>query len=446
MNLKTDHKVDDVYGITRELPLNYVIRKGVDDEFIESLARDRHIVIYGSSKQGKTSLRKKHLDDDDYILISCQSRWTTEALNQSILKQAGFEVHIGTERAISGTHKITVSVGAEGKIPFVAKANAKTDYSFEDKGDVAKFQPLALDPLDVNDLIKALNGINFNKFIILEDFHYLPQETQRDFSFTLKSFHENSKFVFIVIGVWREENRLIGFNGDLTDRVQSINADEWSQDQLEEVVKLGSDLLNIKFNESFSDRIIDKSLQTVHIVQEACRSACLNEGVYRTIQGDSLKILADGGKGDEIVQKIIDGQSGRYYGALQNIADGFQETDLDIPKWIVYAMLCFDDDVTEKGIRLRSLSRVMKAKHERGGELNNGSITQTLKAIGSLQSNKGVRPPILDYDTTNRILAVVDRGFMVWLKSQDRNQIAQDMDMPSILGADELKEAIKSDE
>ena len=49
------HKAADVYGIGRELPLNYVVRKHVDNIFVENLTRDKHVVVYGSSKQGKTS-------------------------------------------------------------------------------------------------------------------------------------------------------------------------------------------------------------------------------------------------------------------------------------------------------------------------------------------------------------------------------------------------------
>ena len=87
--------------------------------------------------------------------------------------------------------------------------------------------PLELDPDDVNDIISALNSIKFNKYIVLEDFHYLPTETQKDFSVALKAFHEESKYCFIIVGVWLEENRLTVYNGDLTGRVTSINADKW---------------------------------------------------------------------------------------------------------------------------------------------------------------------------------------------------------------------------
>ncbi len=52
------HRVDSVYGISRNLPENYVARMSVDNNFIESLSLDKHIVIYGSSKQGKNVFEK----------------------------------------------------------------------------------------------------------------------------------------------------------------------------------------------------------------------------------------------------------------------------------------------------------------------------------------------------------------------------------------------------
>ena len=64
--------IEDVYGVSRDLPLTYVEREHVDKVFISSLSRRKHIVIYGGSKQGKTSLRKYALNEDDCIVIQCQ--------------------------------------------------------------------------------------------------------------------------------------------------------------------------------------------------------------------------------------------------------------------------------------------------------------------------------------------------------------------------------------
>src|ERR1019366_8854251 len=89
---RPEHTVDAVYGITRDIPLNYTPRPSVDELLIENLTREKHIIIYGSSKQGKTSLRKHCLKDTDYITVQCASRWTLEEILSNILKRAGFLV------------------------------------------------------------------------------------------------------------------------------------------------------------------------------------------------------------------------------------------------------------------------------------------------------------------------------------------------------------------
>ncbi len=100
-------RLGDVYGVTRDLPLNYVSRDNIDGALIEALSRDKHIVIHGSSKQGKTSLRKWNLDEQDYVLVSCQSRWSLADLHAAVLKRVGYLVEQSQVRTTSGGHKIT---------------------------------------------------------------------------------------------------------------------------------------------------------------------------------------------------------------------------------------------------------------------------------------------------------------------------------------------------
>jgi len=116
---------------------------------------------------------------------------------------------------------------------------------------------LELDPEDVNDIITALADLK--QFIVLEDFHYLPVETQKDFSVALKAFHEQSRLCFIIVGVWLEENRLTVYNGDLTGRIVSVNADTWTHEELRTVINTGEALLNVQFADSFKD-ILDSSM------------------------------------------------------------------------------------------------------------------------------------------------------------------------------------------
>ncbi|MFG2524584.1 hypothetical protein [Streptomyces sp. NPDC048527] len=109
-------RATDVFGITRDLPLNYVTRPAVDDELVAALSRDQHLVIYGSSKQGKTSVRKYHLKDDEYIVATCSNRWNLGQLNSTILKQAGYTVVQTETRAASGHYKIQASAKLSAKL------------------------------------------------------------------------------------------------------------------------------------------------------------------------------------------------------------------------------------------------------------------------------------------------------------------------------------------
>ncbi len=426
------HTTDDVFGVSRDLPRNYVARSNVDETFIDALSRHQHIVIYGSSKQGKTSLRKKCLNDNDYIVISCQNKWTLADLHSNILKESGFAVKQSETKTVSGSNKIAVEVNAGLDLPLFGKIGAKS--GGEDSAsttDQIQYIELELDAESANDVIRALGSINFSKFIVLEDFHYLPDETQRDFSFSLKTFHEASKLSFIIVGVWREENRLIAFNGDLTDRVISVDVDTWDHDSLKEVIKEGGILLNVSFSDDFIQPLLAQAFESVHIVQEACRRTARASGVFETQQ--DYREIGEGIDVKSLVADIVSQQAGRYKGFLNGFVDGFQETDLEMPKWVIYAILCCPLDELEEGIRLRKISKLIKASHPKGEGLNNGNITQILNSSSSLQNKKNIRPLVIDYDATNTRLNVVDKGFLIWLASQEIGEVLDDLGLPEVV-------------
>ena len=375
------HTTDDVFGVNRDLPLNYVSREEVDQKFIDSLARHQHIVIYGSSKQGKTSLRKHCLNDNDYVVVACQNKWNLAELHSAILKECGFSIKQSIERSVSGKHKVVAELEAKAKIPFFTEGGGKAGYEHEaEKNTTETFSPLELDPEDTNDVIRAISEIDFGKYIVLEDFHYLPDDTQKDFSFALKTFHEKSRISFIIVGVWREENRLIGFNGDLTDRVLSVDVDTWSSTSLNDVILEGGRLLNVQFDDNFNLKLLERCFDSVHLVQEACRRACKEAGVTET--RDETQSVGAEIDTAHLVATVVEEQAARYRGFLQRFSDGFQETDLQMPKWIVYAILCCDVTQLEKGVRLRRISKLIKKAHPRGNDLNNGNITQALTGCG----------------------------------------------------------------
>jgi hypothetical protein len=101
-----------------------------------------------------------------------------------------------------------------------------------------------------------------------------------------------------------------------------------------------------------------------------------------------------------------------------------------MPKWIIYAILKSSIEQLEAGMRLRDISRKIKSAHPKGDALNNGNITQALNSASSLQVKKNIRPIVVGYDGSNRNLHVVDKGFLIWLASQNVDELLEDLSLP----------------
>lgn len=423
---KTRERLDDVFGVARDLPKNYVVRASVDNRFVAALSRDQHIVIYGSSKQGKTCLRKYNLKEDDYIFVTCSNKWSLPQLHSAILSKAGYVVEGTTTKAVSGETKVSAKLSGGFNL-FGNKATAEA--SVDDAGkreNKLESHPMELDPADVNDIISALDKAGCPQFIVLEDFHYLPEATQRDFAVALKAFHESSKYSFVVVGVWRDQNRLVQQNGDLTGRVVAIDADRWLTDELQQVIEGGEKLLNITFSERFKADLLEGCFSNVFVVQESCRLACERAGVFET-QSKHREVEADA---SELIKEAVDAHSARYTGFIINFAAGFQSSTLVMYKWLLWPVLTADVDDLEKGLKYGDLRAAMNEHHPEA-PINPGNITQALLSTASLQVGKmAIKPIILDYDETNRVLNVVDRSFLIWLQHQDRDELLALADLP----------------
>jgi len=417
-------KAAEVYGISRELPLNYVVRKSADERLLSSLTRDKHLVIYGSSKQGKTSLRKHCLQDSDYIVVQCSNKWSIEDINAAVLKQAGFELTQSTKTTVQGKAKLHAKIG----LTLFGKGVEGGGEGEASRAKEVVKAGLDLDPADVNDIIAALQQIGFSKFIVLEDFHYLQLETQKDFSIALKAFHENSKFCFIIVGVWLEENRLTTFNGDLDGRVASINADHWDSGELEDVISTGETLLNISFTKEFKLRLLQNCYDSVYVVQEVCYRACDRSKIYET--QTALREIGGDLDAAKIVKEVVDAGKGRFHSFINLFSEGFQTTELQMYRWILYPLLTAKTQDLEKGLKFSLIRATLQEVHPQRKELNPGNISQALHSSASLQVKKGIKPIIIDYDTANTVLRVVDKSFLIWLAQQDRNELLELAGLP----------------
>jgi hypothetical protein len=427
---RTTHRMGDVFGIVRDIPATYVPRHKVDGTFIESLTRDKHVVVFGSSKQGKTCLRKYNLTEDDHIVVTCSNKWDLPQIHTAILKAAGYTIEQSERRTELGSSKIAAKAGAKLKVPGVGELGGELG-SDETKESTTEVTTVALeiDPRDVNDIVLALDKIERPKFVVLEDFHYLSEEAQRDFAVSLKAFHENSDLCFIVVGVWLDENRLIELNGDLAGRVIAVPADMWSRDELHAVISCGEELLNLKFDDGLKEDLVAGCFESVSVVQESCFRICEQSGIVETLE--TVRVIGEDVDAEKVIRAVVDEQSARYNAFISRFASGFMETELEMYRWLLYPVLNASAEELEEGISLTDINRTLRQVHPRGEELNPGNVTQALKSAASLQVQHGIKPLVLDYHQSARRLSVVDRGFLIWVSYQDKADLLATADLPT---------------
>lgn len=414
------NKLSDVFGNSRNIPLTYQTRVEVDDRFVNDLTREKHVVLHGGSKQGKTCLRKHHLDERETIVIQCTRDTTKAGLYEMILKKAEIEYEVTNSKTTKGSNKVAVKVSGKGKIPFIAESGGEAGYEgLKESTDTKNYKNFEIDIEDPNDIVRVLLEDGFKKYIVIEDFHYLSEELQMLFAFDLKVFHETSPYVFIIIGVWMESDRLTVYNGDLTGRITNINVDVWSGDNLKQVIDNGKPLLNINFPIEVENLIVNLSQDNVGLLQEICYRLCEKYEIWQT-QKDN-KIIGTESDVKELAKKIADDQSSRYRNFIIKFSEGLSVTELEMYKWIIYAVLNSSSDDLRKGVSAAKLFNIIKPKHPKKDTLQLNNLNQALERVQTVQAKHKLQPLILDF--SNGDLFVVDANFLVYISTQEKDEL-----------------------
>lgn len=427
--------VEDVFGVSGKQVASYVERVHVDDKFKDALRTDKQIIVYGSSKQGKTALVKKYIPYEDNILISLSPKTTLKDIYQSILRKSGVVLKTSYTEGTGDTTKVKSKASIQGAVAMVMKGKvevglekdrtAKTDEQF----DEIEFN-LEL-PDDVADLI---HRVGHKKVVILENFHYLPEELQRTFAYDLRTF-QDLKIRFIILGVWKEANRLAQYNGELQDRVYEIPVEPWLEDDFREIARKGEELLNIKFATVILEQCIENAFSSVGVFQELLKNTCFESGVVN--KQSSSTFLENLDAFERAITSKTEEYSGRHLRNLESIAcgNGVQiSKDKPLPYFLQYYIVMHILEIGYRGlnggITKEALLHGIKQVHHRKDELKGAQLTAVLKGLTELQANKGISPPVIAYDSNSRQLKVVDSTFYFFLKNAQLEDIKDEIICP----------------
>jgi len=195
------HLTADVFGVKSTLVKSYIERDTVDERFKAALKDGNEIVVYGSSKQGKTSLILRHLNLDEYVKVECSPQTKPIDIYKSILRQLDIR-YIESETTEEGKeHGAKVGAGFNIKIPFVGGTDVNAEIADRQSEATSTTESYVEYNLALTqDLSELLIASKVSKYVVLENFHYLAIDVQEALAFDLRIFQDHH-LVFIVLGI-----------------------------------------------------------------------------------------------------------------------------------------------------------------------------------------------------------------------------------------------------
>jgi hypothetical protein len=399
----------DVFGLGARVDgPSYVDRGALDNKFSYLLSARRHIVIHGDSKQGKSWLRDRKLPGDQAIFVHCLASHTVQTLLQEALGLLNVRL-VAKETSgtvLSGELDLSMSAGLGNAV--IAKA--KAEGGFKEKADASatvEVVPVGHTPADLSWV--ALVFRESGKRVVLEDFHYLAEDVQRDMSFLLKAFLGYG-IPLIIIGVWPQDNYLSYYNGDLSGRVDDVYL-TWRDDELMAVLQQGAAALNVEFSSEVERAIVEAAVGNVGTLQRLAEAICLRFGIYETVREkrsiNSMSFL------HEACREVAASMGGRYVTFSQRFIQGLRRLSQGRRSYeaLLRAIVESNDQDVLSGL---TVDQILNFANSMNFAVTRSSLQSAMLNIASLQAKMEIQPIVLSYDHHGGRLVLVDRSLLLY--------------------------------
>lgn len=401
----------EVFGSATDVNvLSYVDRGGLDEKFAYHLGTQRHIAVHGGSKQGKSWLRAKALDKKQTLRIQCLVETTPETIFTEALGQLGIWVDLKRTESNDITGKIDLKASGELGLAILGKIKAEGAGALSAALDKeTEAAPVGQAPASLSWVARILK--ESERRLVIEDFHYMAETQQRRFAFILKALGEYEVFA-VIVGIWPTDHLLTYYNGDLTLRVEDIRL-SWSNPELEEVLRKGSDALNIHMSPALCAGLIADAYGNVGLLQRLAEQVCLQ---YRVTSTARETVRMDvGTELDDARKQVASQMSGRFLAFADNFVRGMRrlKEGLAVYHHLLRTFTAATDAELVDGV---DSAQLLERIHRDAESIRQSDLTQALERVERLQVQIDVNPLVLTYSKPARRVFLADRAFLFFRK------------------------------
>lgn len=317
--------------------------------------KDTLLLFLGYSKSGKTVYRKKHLEKNDYknIIFRCNNSSTIQQLYDQIASECNLGQIITTSHSTeqSKTNGEKLEVSLTDAVKYESSNGVENKYNYIVTSEQTRIKN------DVNFLCNTLK--NKKVLIILEDYHLVNPEFNKTISEDLKHFLDDG-ILFVLLGIPSSPNRALRNNPDLSGRLEYLNFDYLSNEEIESIIKKGSNLLNVEFSKEVIDEIIKQSLKNAFLVQNICKQLLLGNKITKTVESNKQKIHkpSDVTEACKIIAEKLNSDYEEIYSIINAGIRKQQETKaFNQYEEILKVLKKLDITILEKGIHYNEIFR-----------------------------------------------------------------------------------------
>lgn len=379
--------------------LTFIVRPEIERSIKSwEMNKHKHLLIFGASKTGKTSLWKRYVALNNVIKIACNSNTNIESTYLEILEQIGaYFVDIETEEK-GNSEKNALLVEIKALIPWIG-VNAKAQGEKETSKKQTRTKEFYKTKITSNQLIKYLKKAK--KIIVLEDFHYTDEEFRNQLSEDLKAFSDES-CPWIIVGVQHKTSNLLSFNIDLSQRISEIPVENFTESQLEEIIELGELALNIKIENPVKEKIIQESSGSASLLQNICQRICMISKVYNT--QDEVKIIGGTQIVEQACKEIANENRSFYEKVFAEISRGGR-SDGSTEKYKWFIKVIANKEIPERGIKNTEMLHFIRDLGN--SEIDQGSVTGGLNYLPKLLKKNNL-PALMDYAESTKTFYLLD--------------------------------------